>query len=273
MSLFTNHDVFNTHKLLGFGCLAHYVYRIGNKIIYGSMFFNPNSIITYIMPAVHLTLSLSSFIFRVPNNRFNTKAIIWKELQLHNIIFTSRSVCMIYHALLIPDSNINLYFYSRLAIVGLHHIAADIVTYRFQVDEKTTTRDIPYDTDNKIVKYVNQKYYAISQLMALYGILVSKNCENGYLIMFPIQLSTFLMTLVRKNIISNNTWHIMYGLSLLIPYITNVDNLRYNKINVCLSIAFIASRLILRFNKYLNMINLTLMFTYVQHLKNFLQVP
>lgn len=272
MSLFTHHDVFHLHKILGFGCLAHYGYRIFNKFMYGTMFFDPNSIITYIMPAAHMTLSLSSFIFRVPKNRFNTKAIIWKELQLHNIIFTSRSVCMMYHALLMPYANINMYFYSRLAIVGIHHIAADVVTHRYQIDEKTTTRDIPYDTDNKVAIYINKKYYAVSQLLALIGVLVSKNCENGFLIMFPIQLSTFLMTLVRKNIISNNTWHVMYGLSLAIPYITNLCKLQDDKSNIYIAILFIASRLVFNFNKYLNMVNLTFMFTSVQHLRSFLQV-
>ena len=270
MSLFTHHDAFHVHKILGFGCLAHYAYRICNKFIYGTMFFDSNSIVTYIAPAVHLTLSLSSFIFRVPKNRFNTKAIIWKELQLHNIIFTSRSVCMMYHALLMPEKNINLYFYSRLAIVGLHHIAADMVTNRYQIDDKTTTRDIPYDTDNKLVKYINKKYYAISQLLALIGVLVSNNCENGFLIMFPIQLSTFLMTLVRKNMISNNTWHIMYGLSLTLPYITNISNWQHDKSNIYITILFVASRLFFNFNKYLNMLNLTFIFSSVQHFKIFL---
>jgi len=224
------------------------------------MLFNPNSAITYIMPAVHLTLSLSSFIFRVPKNRFNTKAIIWKELQLHNIIFTSRSVCMMYHSLLMPVTNINTYFYSRLTIIAFHHILADIVTFFYEQEEKTTTRDIPYDTDNKLVQYLNKKYYAISQLFALFGILVSKDCDNGFLIMFPIQLSTFLMTLVRKNIISNNMWHIIYGTSLVIPYITNIHNVHHNK-NIYISIAFIVSRLILKCDKYLNMLILIMIYT------------
>lgn len=264
MSLFTNHDAFHLHKILGFGCLLHFGYRICNKLMYGTMFFNPNSIMTYIAPMAHLTLSLSSFIFHVPKNRFNTKAIIWKELQLHNIIFTSRSVCMMYHVLLMPQNNINLYIYSRLAIVVFHHVLADIVTQRYQVQDKTTTRDIPYDTDNKMVIYVNKKYYAISQLMALYGILVSKDCDNGFIIMFPIQLSTFLMTLVRKNIIGNNMWHIAYGASLAIPYIANLNKVHYENNNIYLSFMFILSRLIFKYDKYFNMVITSICFAYIQ---------
>ena len=105
-SLFSSHDVLNIHKILGFGCLAHYGYRFYNKLLYGSMLFeSSNSISTYVTPMVHLSLSLSSFMFSVPTYRFNSKAIIWRELQLHNIIFTSRSVCMMYHALFFKELN------------------------------------------------------------------------------------------------------------------------------------------------------------------------
>jgi len=266
MSLFTNHDVFNVHKVLGFGCLLHYGYRIYNKLIYGTMFFDPHSMVTYIAPLAHLTLSLSSFIFHVPKNRFNTKAIIWKELQLHNIIFTSRSVCMMYHALFMPQINMHVYIYSRLGIVVLHHVLADIVTRHYQVQDKTTTRDIPYDTDSIMVKYINKKYYAISQLMALYGMLVSKDCDNGLLVMFPIQLSAFLMTLVRKNIISNNMWHIVYGTTLAIPYITNVSNI-HNDNRIYLPFMFILSRLIFKCDKYVNMLIISISLTYYENMK------
>lgn len=255
-SLFTHHDKYHIHKILGFGCLTHYAYRIVNKLLYGSMHFYPTSIITYITPAIHLTLSLSSFIFYVPTNRFNSKAIIWKELQLHNIVFTSRSVCMMYHTLLIVP-NTSFYYYSRLIIVILHHVAADIITKKYQVDSKTTTRDIPYNTNNKILQYINKKYYAISQLLALLAVTVSTNYENGFIIMLPIQLSTFLMTLVRKNIINNDMWHLCYGFSLSLPYIISHHNFNLYNSYFYSSILFIVSRLIFKIDKYLNMLILT----------------
>jgi len=259
-SLFTDHDKFHIHKILGFGCLAHYGYRIYNKLVFGDMFFYPSSLITYIAPAVHLTLSLSSFIFHVPTNRFNSKAIIWKELQLHNIIFTSRSVFMMYHTLLFTPNTL-FYYYTRLAVVASHHLIADYVTNKYQIEDKTTTRDIPYDTNNKILQYINKKYYAVSQLLALLGTLISSNYEIGFIIMFPIQLSTFLMTLVRKNIISNNYWHMFYGLSLSLPHLMNVHKIHTNNKDVYISIFMIISRLFFRIDKYLNMCNIILLYT------------
>lgn len=261
-SLFTDHDILNIHKILGFGCLAHYGYRFYNKFLYGSMMFDDNSVTTYIAPLAHLTLSLSSFIFPVPVYRFHTKAIIWRELQLHNIIFTSRSVCMMYHTLFFKDLN-TYYYYSRLGIVLLHHYLADIVTQKYQHKDKTTTRDIPYDTKNTFIPYLNKKYYAISQLFAICGILLSTNYETGFGIMFPIQLSTFLMTLVRKNIISNNGWHIFYAISLSFSYLTNIKNANNSSNDKLLpSILFVISRLFLGTDKYINMILLTCLSIY-----------
>jgi hypothetical protein len=82
-------------QVLGFTCLFHYFYRFYLATVYGTMFFNPEYLTTWLTPAIHLTLSLSSFIFPVPTRRFGSKPIIWKELQLHNIIFTTRS-CLIF---------------------------------------------------------------------------------------------------------------------------------------------------------------------------------
>jgi hypothetical protein len=267
-SLFSHHDVLNIHKILGFGCLAHYGYRFSNKLLYGSMFFessNSNSISTYISPLVHLTLSMSSFIFSVPTHRFNSKAIIWRELQLHNIIFSSRSVCMMYHALFFKELNA-LYYFSRLGIVLFHHYLADLVTIKYQKDNKTTTRDIPYDTKNTLIPYLNKKFYAMSQLFATSTILLSDNCENGFSIMFPIQLSTFLMTLVRKNIIGNNTWHILYAMSLCVPYILNRNSINNGNDKFFPSVIYAFCRLFLGFDKYINMSFLTYYYINIKHI-------
>ena len=222
--LFTDHDKYHLHKILGFGCLIHYNLRLYYKLVHGTMYFGQNSMITYGTPLIHLGLSVSSFIFHVPKNRFESKVIIWKELQLHNIIFVSRSACM----MLFSFTKLN-YFYKLGILVG-HHLLADYVSNKYINNDKTTTRDIPYS--NKTIGYYLKKYYAISQTVALSSLLLNDNSssdktglyENAFLIMYPIQLSAFLMTLVRKQIISNNLWHLFYGLSLSLPYFVNYLN-------------------------------------------------
>ncbi len=258
-NLFTEHDKYHIHKVLGFGCLSHFVYRFYNKLTYGIMFVD-NSPYTYISPLIHLSLSLSSFLFHVPTYRFQSKAIIWRELQLHNIIFTSRSVFMIYHAMYFKDLNA-LYYYTRLGIILIHHYLADLVSDKYKYEDKTTTRDIPIDTDNENISYFVKKYYAISQLIATGNLLLSNKVENGFMIIFPIQLSTFLMTLVRKNKINNNTWHIFYALSLAVPYILNYRNINLQNNQFFPIIFYAYSRIVLETDKYINMIWLTVLYS------------
>ena len=260
MSLITSHDNFNIHKIMGFGCLIHYGYRFSLKLLYDNMLFTAN-----LYPAIHLGLSLSSFIFKVPLHRYLTKTIIWKELQLHNIIFTSRTVFMMYHALLLNDDDDKyLYYISRLLIIMGHHYMADIITSKYQNNELTTTRDIKYDTDNIYLIKINKHFYSISQIIATTTLLLSKNQDNGFCIMFPIQLSAFLMTLVRKNIITNNQWHYIYTLSLITPYLLNINGLKYDNNNIRIfTILHIILRVIFNTNKYFNMSILTVGYLYL----------
>jgi hypothetical protein len=223
------------------------------------MLFDKTPIIPYITPVVHLSLSLSSFIFHVPTYRFNSKAIIWKELQLHNIIFTSRSACVMFHTLFANQNNLQ-YYYTRLGIILVHHYLADLITHTYQIEDKTTTRDIPMNTDNYFIYNISKKFYAISQLVATANLLLSRSYENAFMIMFPIQSSAFLMTLVRKDIISNNQWHLFYILSLSIPYMINSKSITPKNDQFYLSIIYVISRLILNVNKYTNMICLTYMY-------------
>jgi hypothetical protein len=264
-SLFTSHDYLNIHKILGFSCIIHYFYRFYLKFFYYQMFI-PNN---YYFPLLHLILSLSSFIFKVPLYRFQNKTIIWKELQLHNIIFTSRSVFMIYHSLLFNNFNYNIYIYyfSRLFIVIIHHYLADIITNKYQNNNLTTTRDIIYNTENKFLIKLNKNFYGISQIIATTSILLSKNYETGYFIMFPIQISAFLMTLVRKGIITNNQWHYIYTLSLLFPYIINSLGIYNSKNNIHLfSLLHILLRFGIKSNKYFNISFITFTYIYYQYL-------
>jgi hypothetical protein len=253
-------DVMHMHKIMGFGCLAHYGVRFYWKFKYGSMFFGPNDI----SPLIHLGLSLSSFIFKVPIKRFLNKTIIWKELQLHNIIFTSRSIFIIYHSLYFTNNNI--YFYlTKLGIILSHHYLADIVSNKFINNDFTTTRYIRGDYGNHVIK----KFYAISQIIATTNLLLITNPDSSFTIMFPIQLSAFLMTLVRKGIISNNLWHIFYTSSLILPFILFNKNIINNSNNIHLySLIHIFLRLGIKTNKYSNMIFISSLFIYDKFIRN-----
>jgi len=242
--LFTNHDKYHLHKLLGFGCLFNFFLRIYWLIAYGSMYIYAGSASALVIPVAHLTLSLSSFIFQVPLIRLNSKIIIWKELQLHNIIFTSRSATIMIYSVICIRNNIGtgvteyyyLYQFGKFALIIAHHLFADYITAKYNMNEKTTTRDINWENIPDTTRTIIKKYYAVCQILAINALILTDNdikgsgvIESAFLIMFPIQLSTFLMTLVRKSIISNISWHIFYGLSLLSPFFIVINTM--NKID------------------------------------------
>ena len=291
--LFTNHDKYHIHKLLGFGCLFNYFLRIYWLIIYGSMYLSADNGITFAIPVAHLTLSLSSFIFQVPKMRFSSKIIIWKELQLHNIIFTMRSaMIMIYSIICINhDININsphyyLYQIGKFALIIVHHLIADYITAKYNVNEKTTTRDINWENIPDKIKIIIKKYYAVCQILAINALILTENDKSGsgaieaaFLVMFPIQLSTFLMTLVRKSIISNISWHIFYALSLLSPFFIIINTINSIDANgnhknelevgkVYLPILYIVFRLQYNMNKYYLMFHVFSINMYIQYMNS-----
>lgn len=294
--LFTHHDRYHLHKVLGFGCLFNFFLRIYWLIANGSMYIYADGqplLLSLLIPIAHLTLSLSSLIFQVPLTRLNSKIIIWKELQLHNMVFTSRSATIMIYSIVCIRNDIDmsskyyyLYLVGKLALVVLHHLLADYITAKYNTNEKTTTRDINWTNIPDNVRRLVKQYYAICQILAINSLILTDNDKTGsgvmeaaFLVMFPIQLSTFLMTLVRKSIITNIHWHIFYALSLVSPFFLIVNTLRCdsgsdgtseykNKLevaNVYLPFLYITLRLQFNFNKYYLMVHIFIINMYIQY--------
>ena len=286
--LFTNHDKYHIHKILGFACLFNYLLRIYWLILYGSMFIYAGYRSSIAIPIIHLTLSLSSFIFHVPRVRLNSKIIIWKELQLHNIVFTSRSCIIMIYSLIFMKNDIKpdryyLYHLGKFVIIIMHHILADYITLKYNVNDKTTTRDINWENIPCNIKKIIKRYYAICQILAINALILTDNdnsgsgiIESAFLIMFPIQLSTFLMTLVRKSIISNISWHIFYALSLLSPFLITINANVKNELQVAdifLPALYVIFRLQYDMNKYYLMSHIFILKIYIQYKKNNIILP
>jgi hypothetical protein len=275
--LFTNHDRFHLHKVLGFGCLFNFFLRIYWLVAFGSMYIYADAQSSLLIPVAHLTLSLSSFIFHVPLTRLNSKIIIWKELQLHNMVFTSRSATIMLYSMLCSRMTTAPYLYQlgKFALVVSHHLLADYITAKYNRNEKTTTRDINWENISDDTKAIMKQYYAVCQILAINALILTDNepygsgaVESAFLVMFPIQLSTFLMTLVRKSIISNISWHIFYGVSLLSPFFIITNTIEKNKLEVAkvyLPILYIVLRLQYGMNKYYLMFHVFILNMYIQY--------
>jgi hypothetical protein len=190
-----------------------------------------------------------------------------------------------------------LYLIGKLALVVLHHLLADYITVKYNTNEKTTTRDINWENIPDNVKRGLKQYYAICQILAINALILTDNDKTGsgvmeaaFLVMFPIQLSTFLMTLVRKSIITNIYWHIFYSLSLVSPYFLIINTLRSvssdsgdsggsssdssdssiykNKLEIAkvyLPVLYIIFRLQYNFNKYYLMFHIFIANFYIQY--------
>ena len=194
----------------------------------------------------HGALSLSSFIFRIPLNRHKGLPMIYKEFRLHSIVFALRSVFC------------GLAFYYKLdriyniLIINLTMIAADITTHNYKAETKTM-RGMPFGSKiDESDKQAVTKMHSSQQLGAT--LFMITNIEGAFSPLLAIQLAAFLMTLVRKSIISELDWHRIYALSLWINIFVNwsfADNINLLFYIIWGVYIFYYLRIVLNYNKYL----------------------
>jgi hypothetical protein len=223
--LFTHEDRFYLHKALGLFCLASYLYRYYLGYTDQPMF--DNNMFALFTIFWHLQLNLTSFIFDIPMERINSRPMIWQEFRAHNLIFVGRSCVAMFLNWIFAR-----YGFNRTTLLGLKCalvigtlIAADVVSGLLQPSVKeTTTRTMPYWKDCSVTRmYIHKIYYAVSQFEATFACF-SSELKTPFVIMMPIQISSLLMTLVRKNIISAKTWHELYFISLFLPDLMYIRN-------------------------------------------------
>lgn len=205
--LFTHEDQLHIHKIAGMTCLINFIYRFVLLLINKTMDLNNYHAMYLII--IHGFLSVSSLIFRISNNRIKSGPMIYPEFRLHSICFAMRSII----CYLIMYNNLTYNLELRIGVCFLTMIFADIITYYYK--KETTMRAMPFDkniqeTDKKNITYFNSSQQIYATLFML-GSLETIFCP-----LFAIQIAAFLMTLVRKSIITTNLWHILYSLSLMI---------------------------------------------------------
>lgn len=262
--LITHEDKFHIHKTMGVISLLNYFY-----LLFDCFYSGATADITlrsvdggFIgLTWVHSILSLSALQFLIPRTRTGILPMIWQEFRAHSIVFAVRSFLII-NALYfftsgsggwsapVSSSVFALVLAVRLAIVHLAMKLADVSTEYLRENKKeTTTATMPYWSDcppafQSAIKY----FYTHSQFMATVVCLFGP-IPYILAVAFPIQIASFLMTLVRKNIISAFWYHMLYGGSLLIVYLINAsDPLLYSVI--ILGNILIYARVHLKLNKY-----------------------
>lgn len=208
---------YHVHKILGVSCLSHYVYRF---LVWGPYLgFNANP--TWFLCALcgmHTLLSTTSLLFHIPSNRVQSGPMIWPEFRVHSIIFAYRSLAAM--ALILAGLSTPV---TRCVVVLATLVAADLSTAYYKKvtpTDDTTMRGMPFPS------YVGQKtrnsvniYYSTCQVFATLTVLYSTELASAFLILFPIQIAAFLMTCVRKSIITSAAWHVYYSAALGLNYV------------------------------------------------------
>ena len=85
--IFTKHDPYHVHKLVGLLCLLHFFFRFSLLFRFGQAF--PTSEphwLTFATCGLHCILHATSFLFHVPAKRNFTQPMIWREFRRHNAI-------------------------------------------------------------------------------------------------------------------------------------------------------------------------------------------
>ena len=258
--LVTKEDPYMIHKFLGIFVLIHYGYRYYLLFRYNDMFLmNPMGMLCIY---IHGLLSISSLIFHIPGTRNPKSPMIYPEFRAHSILFALRSVaCCILHYHQYP-------FYYNIGINCVTMLNADLITYLYNPNGKNgkTMRNMPFDDNiSKEEQDSVTLMHSGMQIGATTFMLLS--IDSAFSPMFAIQLAAFLMTLVRKNIISSRSWHILYAFSLWINiFIFLTPSLSIDMIIVQSSIYFIYKNFFFkyRWNKYSAWSLLYLLFTIKQ---------
>lgn len=262
--LYTKEDInyYNIHKILGGITLTNYSYRFYLWYNYGEMFIKPD-IFNISLIFIHALLSGSSFIFKLSSNRIKITPIIWSEGRLHSIIFAYRSIIIMYIFFIYWYTQYELLNYLRGIVVLSTIVCADNITDYYKLNIKTldkndsTMRKMPYPSyiPVKIMNNLNI-FYSVSQIFATMRCIFATDIDRVFIILFPIQIAMFLMTLAKKNIITSAGWHLWYTIALLtnyyIPlYPNKIPYDIYEKIIFfSLSLFFIIFRLKYNYNKY-----------------------
>jgi ferredoxin-NADP reductase len=255
--LITHEDTYHVHKSMGIISLLNYVY-----LFFDFFYSGATAEITlrgvdggFIgLTWVHTILSLSALQFLIPRTRTGILPMIWQEFRAHSIIFAARSFLIINALYFLFDSNDTTSLPAlamRLAFILIAMKLADISTDHLRENRKeTTTATMPYWSDCPASLQSTLKYfYTHSQMMATVMCLFGK-IPYILAVAFPIQFASFLMTLVRKNIISAFWYHMLYSCSLFLGYLIDAtEPLMYA--TVFIGFALIYARVNLKVNKYI----------------------
>eukprot|EP00008_Paramoeba_atlantica_P012583 CAMPEP_0201489328 /NCGR_PEP_ID=MMETSP0151_2-20130828/22112_1 /ASSEMBLY_ACC=CAM_ASM_000257 /TAXON_ID=200890 /ORGANISM="Paramoeba atlantica, Strain 621/1 / CCAP 1560/9" /LENGTH=333 /DNA_ID=CAMNT_0047874883 /DNA_START=17 /DNA_END=1018 /DNA_ORIENTATION=+ len=215
--LVTREDNFHIHKTLGILSVLSFFYRYA--FVYpttGTLGFDIGyNKFNWLSMIVHMTLSFSSIIFRVPAHRISKKPmIIYEEYRQHAIVFTLRCFLVFIIGTVFPEAPV----YTIPLVLTACHLFVDDITRRHgtagNTAVRTNTERMATSTFYKMVGLL----YSFYQFLALGAMILPTDCraDMGFNAIIAIQSSAFMMTLYRKKIVRGRTHMLVYSLCLLV---------------------------------------------------------
>lgn len=206
--LATHEDKAFIHKVLGCLALGHIGHRMNLVFKFADSQLTRDPLTPFWM-MIHVLLHVSSFQFILSSKRNKHYNIIWPEFRLHSMIFAYRSVFAILLAWIGGYWNHAL----RGPLVIGTMAAADLVSSKYGQD--TTMRGNPYPigTSQEFITWHN-RFYSMSQFGATMAIMF-RGADSALMALLPIQTAPFFMTLVKKGILTQGEWHVLYTYTLL----------------------------------------------------------
>ena len=209
--LATPEDRYSAHKIFGSLCILHTAFRLA-QVGPTDMGFGP-TLTTLACILLHATLSLTSFLFRIPLQRRGGELSygMWTEYRLQSIIFTLRSLAMM---LLVwtervlgctPNHCLN-------ALLAFGSMAASDLCSR-SVGPKGRSRTVR-DLD---APHATRLLFSIMQIQTTSALLLGqRRFSMHFVFVLVMQFNAFLMTLRRKKLVPYNTAVGLYAAMTLI---------------------------------------------------------
>ena len=204
--LATREDRFSAHKSLGTFAVLHAAFRL-SRVGPADMGFGPTPTTLFCI-LLHATLSMSSFLFRIPlRRRGGTLSYgMWTEYRLQSIIFTLRSLTMM--GLIWVEGVFGLApnqaFNAMILLASM--AASDACTRSVGVKGRSrTVRDLD-------APHATRLLFSIMQIQTSSALLLGqRRFSMHFVFVLVMQFNAFLMTLQRKKIVPYAAAVFIYG--------------------------------------------------------------
>lgn len=210
--LVTKEDPGHIHKTLGVLCLASFVVRYA-MVGPTDMGFLSHPEFTLPTVLLHFLLTASSFTFKIPKKRISDGHRIWPEYRMHAMVFLCRSLALLLVYWYEMEHNLERNYNINVVVVIGSMLAADLCSRSVGKYRSNSVRD--FDTPAS-VKF----FFSTIQFIATSGFLMGyRRFTFPFAAVMVIQLTPFLGTLRRKELIGGSLGAFLYGLFLTYNFI------------------------------------------------------